>query len=125
MSAPAGWYDDGTGQQRWWDGGAWGVYAQDVSSVPGDPGAAGYGQVAGSVGQPAKSSGVFNALGQAVKNAAVEQKSLAIGALTAGVRARREREEREREERLRQAECARMAGRRVTSGEFGASEVEI
>ncbi|WP_254654033.1 DUF2510 domain-containing protein [Actinomyces sp. oral taxon 175] len=37
MSAPAGWYDDGTGQQRWWDGGAWGVYAQDVSSVPGGP----------------------------------------------------------------------------------------
>ena len=88
VSAPAGWYDDGTGQQRWWDGGAWGVYAQDVSSVPGDPGAAGYGQVAGSVGQPAKSSGVFNALGQAVKNAAVEQKSLAIGALTAGVSVR-------------------------------------
>ena len=125
MSAPAGWYDDGTGQQRWWDGGAWGVYAQDVSSVPGDPGAVGYGQVAGSVGQPVKEPGILNALGQAVKNAAVEQKSLAIGALTAGVRARREREEREREERLRQAECARMAGRRVTSGEFGASEVEI
>ncbi|WP_343283779.1 SHOCT domain-containing protein [Actinomyces oris] len=72
-----------------------------------------------------KEPGILNALGQAVKNAAVEQKSLAIGALTAGVRARREREEREREERLRQAECARMAGRRVTSGEFGDSEVEI
>lgn len=125
MSAPAGWYDDGSGQQRWWDGGAWGVYAQDVSPVPGGPGVAGYGQVAGAVGQPAKEPGIFNALGQAVKNAAVEQKSLAIGALTAGVRARREREERERQERLRQAECARMAGRRVTGGRFGDSEVEI
>lgn len=125
MSAPAGWYDDGSGQQRWWDGRAWGVYAQDVSSVPGDPGAVGYGSVAGSVGQPAKEPGILNALGQAVKNAAVEQKSLAIGALTAGVRARREREERERQERLRQAECARMAGRRVTGGRFGDSEVEI
>ena len=125
MSAPAGWYDDGSGQQRWWDGRAWGVCAQDVSSVPGGPGAVGCGPVAGSVGQPVKEPGILNALGQAVKNAAVEQKSLAIGALTAGVRARREREEREREERLRQAECARIAGRRVTSGKFGDSEVEI
>ncbi|CAB4930117.1 unannotated protein [freshwater metagenome] len=24
---PAGWYDDGTGQQRWWDGALWGDYA--------------------------------------------------------------------------------------------------
>ena len=125
MSAPAGWYDDGSGQQRWWDGRAWGVYAQDVSSVPGDPGAVGYGSVAGSVEQPAKEPGILDALGQAVKDAAVERKNLAIEALTAGVRARREREEREREERLRQAGCARMAGRRVTSGEFGTSEVEI
>jgi len=125
VSAPAGWYDDGSGQQRWWDGRAWGVYAQDVSSAPGGPGAVGYGQVAGSVGQPVKEPGILNALGQAVKNAAVEQKSLAIGALTAGVRARREREERERQERLRQAECARMAGRRVTGGRFGDSEIEI
>ena len=55
----------------------------------------------------------------------LNKKSLAIEALTAGVRARREREERERQERLRQAECARMAGRRVTGGRFGDSEVEI
>ena len=125
MSAPAGWYDDGTGQQRWWDGGAWGVYAQDVSSVPGEARPVGAGQVLAPVSRPEKEPGILNALGQAVKNVAVEQKSLAIGALTAGVRARQEREEREREERLRQAECARMAGRRVTSGKFGDSEVEI
>ena len=125
MSAPAGWYDDGSGRQRWWDGAAWGVYAQDVSLAPHGSPSAGHGQVVVSAGQATKSSGLFNALGQAVKDAAVERKNLAIGALTAGVRARREREEREREERLRQAECARMAGRRVTSGEFGASEVEI
>jgi TM2 domain-containing membrane protein YozV len=24
---PPGWYVDATGQQRWWDGAAWGVYA--------------------------------------------------------------------------------------------------
>ena len=125
MSAPAGWYDDGSGQQRWWDGRAWGVYAQDVSSTQLEAHPAGAGQVSAPVGRPVKEPGILNALGQAVKNAAVEQKSLAIGALTAGVRARREREEREREERLRQAECARMAGRRVTGGRFGDSEVEI
>lgn len=125
MSAPAGWYDDGSGHQRWWDGRAWGVCAQDVSSVQLEVRAADYGQVSVSVEQPVKGSGMFNALGQAVKSVAAEQKDAAIGMLTAGARARREREEREREERLRQAEHARMAGRRVTSGEFGTSEIEI
>ena len=125
MSVPAGWYDDGSGRQRWWDGSAWGVYAQDVSPVPAEVHPVGSGQVLAPVARPMKEPGILDALGQAVKDAAVERKNLAIGALTAGVRARREREEREREERLRQAECARVAGRRVTSGEFGASEVEI
>ena len=26
-TTPAGWYDDGSGQQRWWDGTQWGIYA--------------------------------------------------------------------------------------------------
>jgi hypothetical protein len=129
VSAPAGWYDDGSGQQRWWDGRAWGVYAQDVSSVPGDPGAAGYGQVAGSVGQPAKSSGVFNALGQAVKNAAVER--IAAGQRERQQRAEREWEQRRRyeervqEERRRREEVERTVGCRVTGGVFGTSTIEI
>ena len=63
MSVPAGWYDDGSGRQRWWDGSAWGVYAQDVSSVQVEARAADCGQVAVSVGRPVKSSGMFNALG--------------------------------------------------------------
>lgn len=125
MSVPAGWYDDGSGRQRWWDGSAWGVYAQDVSPAPAEVHPVGSGQVLAPVARPMKQSGILDALGQAVKDAAVERKNLAIEALTAGVRARREREEREREERLWQAGCARMDGRRVTSGEFGTSEVEI
>ena len=125
MSVPAGWYDDGTGRQRWWDGNAWGVYAQDVSSVQVEARPMGYGQVSAPVAQPSKAPGLFNALGQAVKNAAAERKDVAIGALTAGARACRQREEHEREERLRQAEHARMAGRRVTSGIFGTSTIEI
>lgn len=32
---PAGWYDDGSGQQRWWDGTQWGDYAAPaVSTAP-------------------------------------------------------------------------------------------
>ena len=118
MSAPAGWYDDGTGQQRWWDGGAWGVYAQDVSSVPGDLGAVGYGQVAGSVGRPAKSSGMFNALGRVVKNAAQEQRA-------ASQRRRQEREELEEEARRKREELDRRAGPLATSGVFGDAYIEI
>ena len=73
MSVPAGWYDDGTGRQRWWDGNAWGVYAQDVSSVQVEARPMGYGQVSAPVAQPSKAPGLFNALGQAVKNAAAER----------------------------------------------------
>lgn len=29
-STPAGWYDDGTGRQRWFDGTEWGDYAPDT-----------------------------------------------------------------------------------------------
>ena len=125
MSVPAGWYDDGSGRQRWWDGSVWGVYAQDVSPAPAEVHPVGSGQVLAPVARPMKEPGILDALGQAVKDAAVERKNMAIGALTAGVRARREREERERQERLRQAEWAQVAGRRVTRGEFGDSEVEI
>ncbi|OLO70309.1 hypothetical protein BKH21_00570 [Actinomyces oris] len=118
MSAPAGWYDDGSGQQRWWDGGTWGVYAQDVSPVPGGPGVAGYGQVAGAVGQPATSSGMFNALGRAVKNAAQEQRA-------ASKRRRQEREELEQAARRKQEELDRRAGPLATSGVFGDAYIEI
>lgn len=32
-AAPAGWYDDGTGRQRWFDGTAWGQYAEETGTV--------------------------------------------------------------------------------------------
>ncbi|GAA2937876.1 hypothetical protein GCM10010458_22610 [Microbacterium luteolum] len=32
---PAGWYDDGSGRQRWWDGQRWGTFADEVhTSAP-------------------------------------------------------------------------------------------
>lgn len=27
--APAGWYDDGSGRQRWWDGQRWGAFKDE------------------------------------------------------------------------------------------------
>lgn len=33
MSNPAGWYDDGSGRQRWWDGGQWTDQFADQQSV--------------------------------------------------------------------------------------------
>ncbi|MFS0853287.1 hypothetical protein [Microbacterium sp. 179-I 3D4 NHS] len=31
-TTPAGWYDDGSGRQRWWDGQQWGNFADEVSA---------------------------------------------------------------------------------------------
>lgn len=38
---PAGWYDDGSGRQRWWDGQQWGPFAEQEASsaVPAAPAA--------------------------------------------------------------------------------------
>lgn len=37
MRAPAGWYDDGQGRQRWWDGYQWteSYRAETYAGVPG------------------------------------------------------------------------------------------
>ena len=32
MSIPAGWYDDGSGKQRWWDGEAWTEHFTDPAA---------------------------------------------------------------------------------------------
>ncbi len=31
--AAAGWYDDGSGKQRWWDGTQWGAYAKPKAAL--------------------------------------------------------------------------------------------
>jgi hypothetical protein len=33
-NVPAGWYDDGSGRQRWWDGQAWGPFAPQPVQQP-------------------------------------------------------------------------------------------
>lgn len=43
MATTAGWYDDGSGRQRWWDGSAWTARFQDTESpVPSEGGLAGF-----------------------------------------------------------------------------------
>ena len=34
MTTPAGWYDDGSGRLRWWDGGAWTEHTMDAAAPP-------------------------------------------------------------------------------------------
>ena len=38
QSQPPGWYDDGSGQQRWWDGTQWGQYASQAAPAGGGAG---------------------------------------------------------------------------------------
>jgi len=34
MTTPAGWYDDGSGRRRWWDGGRWTEHFEAASATP-------------------------------------------------------------------------------------------
>ena len=46
-NTPAGWYDDGSGRQRWWDGQQWGNFADEANSpAPSAPTAPAYAAVA-------------------------------------------------------------------------------
>lgn len=109
MSAPAGWYNDGNGCRRWWNGRAWteevwGSRQRQADVVP-------VGQMQDqtavmSAQTPVKPS-VFDRLGSSVMKAVADRKA--------------EKEERQR----RRAELERAAGALVTSGTFGMSKVEI
>lgn len=93
--APAGWYPDGQGNERFWDGSGWTeeVRAPEApTSAPMDVG---------------EKRGAFSKLGSAVRKAAADRQSV--------------KDEFARE----QAEYASAAGRIVTSGVFGASTIEI
>lgn len=46
VSTPPGWYNDGSGTQRWWDGNAWGPVANEPPLQPAQP-TTGYGPPAG------------------------------------------------------------------------------
>lgn len=95
--APAGWYPDGHGNERFWDGTVW----TEQLRPPARPAA----DVA--IAEGSKSEGAFSKMGAAVKRAAADKKAA-------------------KEEATRKhAEDAASAGTLVTSGVFGLSTVEI
>ena len=68
MSAPAGWYDDGSGRQRWWDGEQWtDHYAPETPDLPEEGGTvlAGSDTTAGTA-PDARESGSYEPPGQTV-----------------------------------------------------------
>lgn len=94
---PGGWYPDGTGSERYWDGAAW--TDQTRPSMPQAP--------APVAAQPTEKRGAFSKLGTAVKKAAADRQAA--------------------KDDLAQkfAEDEAAAGRLVTSGVFGTSTIEI
>src|SRR4051812_46981794 len=95
--APAGWYPDGAGNERFWDGSAW----KDQIRTP-----VGH-EATGAPSSDTQKDGGFSKLGASVRKAAAD-KHAAKDQLS-----------------RKQAEDAQAAGALVTSGYFGASTVEI
>lgn len=95
--ARAGWYPDGHGNERYWDGSAW----TEQIRFPGASDATGAGT------SSAKKEGAFSKFGSALKKAAADKQAA-------------------KEEVSRKlSEDAQAAGALVTSGVFGTSTVEI
>ncbi|MFJ4172759.1 DUF2510 domain-containing protein [Microbacterium sp. NPDC089696] len=107
--APAGWYPDGSGNERYWDGSAWTDHLRTPAPPMTPPPAPEPGAVAVVVAtsDAGDGNGMFSKLGSAVKKAAADRK------------ATKEEEAREHAER------AAAAGALVTSGVFGISTIEI
>lgn len=65
MSTPAGWYDDGSGRQRWWDGTKWTEHfapeAAAAESAPGASGAEATAYAAPAAGSPAQGAAPYAA----------------------------------------------------------------
>ena len=80
MSAPAGWYDDGNGQQRWWDGQTWTehVWGEDRSHQ--EPGF--FNKLSASVKKAASNRAAAR---QALKQEQINRKQSAGALVTRGV----------------------------------------
>lgn len=108
--APAGWYPDGSGNERYWDGAAWTEHLRSPAPpapVPPPAPAPAAVAVVVAAAEPAEGTNVFSKLGSAVKKAAADKKAT-----------------KEEEARLH-SERALAAGALVTSGVFGTSTIEI
>jgi hypothetical protein len=94
--APAGWYPDGQGNERFWDGGAWTDSIRAAAALPASPDDAGR-----------KKEGAFAKLTASVKQSVADRQTA--------------KDEAER----KHIADAEAAGTLVTSGVFGSSTVEI
>lgn len=94
--APAGWYPDGYGNERFWAGSAWTEHLRVLGGV----------DMAGVATKPRK-DGAFAKVGAAVKKAAAEKQA-----------AKEDRDQ-------KHAEAEQAAGELVTSAVFGDSTVEV
>lgn len=109
MSIPAGWYDDGYGRQRWWDGQSWTEHVQDPTpgpqgSVPALPGS----NLSALDPDPTpREPGLLSRIGSSLRRKADERI------------ASREAAERE------QAQRKEAAGPLVMKGNFDTSTIEI
>jgi hypothetical protein len=113
MSAPAGWYDDGNGRHRWWDGQSWTEHTRDIAPQ-GSAAASPEYKSAADVEKRAQVAvlaprevGVFGKLGASVKKAAADRQAAKD----------------EIQSRFTAREQA--AGSLVTSGVFGSSTIGI
>lgn len=113
MSAPAGWYDDGNGRHRWWDGESWTEHTRDVAAerpetAPAEPRTATtVGKRANVADQGQRETGMFGKLGASVKKAAADRQAV------------------KDELQSRFAAREKAAGALVTSGVFGSSTIGI
>jgi len=106
--APAGWYPDGSGNERYWDGAAWTAHLRSPAPpAPVPPTAPATIALAVATAEPAEATNVFSKLGSAVKKAAADKKAT------------------KEEEARAHSERAQAAGALVTSGIFGTSTIEI
>lgn len=93
--APAGWYPDGQGNERYWDGAGWTEQIRSPGAPPSAPAEIG------------EKKGALSKLGAVVRKAAADRQSA--------------KDELARE----QAALAAAAGKLVTSGVFGMSTIEL
>jgi hypothetical protein len=106
--APAGWYPDGSGNERYWDGAVWTEHLRSPAPpAPVPPSTPAAVAVVVATVQPAEATNVFSKLGSAVKKAAADKKAT------------------KEEEARAHSERAQAAGALITSGIFGTSTIEI
>ncbi len=116
MSAPAGWYDDGSGRHRWWDGQKWTEQVKDIPSQTLEMPKAELveSKVASEYETPSKADrensrepSIFAKFGASVKKAAADRQSA--------------KDDLQREYVARE----QAAGKLLTSGVFGSSTIQI